>query len=67
MLIDTYYKKTPMGDFKAELYTDTQGYYIEFYSPTGSKIKRENFYGKSKFYVEDAAVNWVNGIKVLNG
>lgn len=67
MLVDTFYKNTPEGEFKAEMYTDSNGYYIHFYGPNGNLIKKEEFRGKSRYYVEDAAVNWVQGIKVLNG
>ena len=43
------------------------GYDIHYYGPGGDLIKTENFAGKSIYYVQDAAENWIAGIKVLNG
>jgi len=41
-------------------------YMIEYYI-NGKYKKSEIFEGVSQRYVEDAASNWVNGIKVLKG
>lgn len=50
----------------AEIYSGDDGYNIKFWI-NGNLIKTENFSGKSIHYVEDAAENWISGIKVLNG
>lgn len=50
----------------AEIYSDTNGYNIKFWV-NGNLVKTESFDGKSIHYVEDAAENWISGIKVLNG
>ena len=50
----------------AEIYSDVDGYNIKFWV-NGNWVKTESFSGKSIHYVEDAAENWISGIKVLNG
>lgn len=51
---------------RAEIYSDTDGYRIKYWV-NGDLTKTESFDGKSIHYVEDAAENWISGIKVLNG
>jgi hypothetical protein len=51
---------------KAEIYSAGQGYTINYYI-NGQFIKEEAIMGHSIHYVEDAAQNWISGIKVLNG
>lgn len=51
---------------KAEILSDVDGYNINFFINDNFQ-KTESFPGKSIHYVEDAAHNWINGIKVLNG
>ena len=51
---------------KAEIYSAGQGYTINYYI-NGEFIKEEAIVGHSIHYVEDAATNWIAGIKVLNG
>jgi hypothetical protein len=46
--------------------TEHQPYSIEYFV-NGKYTKTEKFEGVSLYYVEDAAENWLNGIKVLNG
>lgn len=51
---------------RAEIYSDVDGYNIQYYV-NNSLQKQESFAGKSIHFVEDAANNWISGIKVLNG
>jgi len=46
-------------DFKDELA------YIEYYDDNGKLFFTEEFLNKSIRYVEDAAENWAEGIKIL--
>ncbi len=46
--------------------TSHEPYTIEYYVD-GKYKQTEMFEGVSLYYVEDAAENWLNGIKVLNG
>jgi len=50
----------------AEIHQDINGYKIQYFIQD-EFIKEETFYDKSIHYVEDAAENWLDGIKVLNG
>jgi hypothetical protein len=50
----------------AEIHKDVNGYKIQFYIDD-NLVKEETFYDHSIHYVEDAAENWISGIKVLNG
>jgi hypothetical protein len=50
----------------AEIHKDMNGYKIQFYIDD-NLVKEETFYDHSIHYVEDAAENWISGIKVLNG
>ena len=50
----------------AEIHKDLNGYKIQFYIDN-NLVKEETFYDHSIHYVEDAAENWIAGIKVLNG
>jgi hypothetical protein len=67
MFLSRYVKESPEGEYRAEIHQNNLGYFIEYYGPTGLKIKTEDFSGKSIHYVKDAAENWVDGIKILNG
>jgi hypothetical protein len=51
---------------KAEIHTEGTEHTIQYYVNNNLQ-KMETFHGKSIFYVEDAATNWIAGIKVLNG
>lgn len=51
---------------KAEILSAGQGYTINYYI-NGQFIKEEAITGHSIHYAEDAAQNWISGIKVLNG
>lgn len=51
---------------RAEIYSDVDGYNIQFYVNDNLQ-KTESFVGKSIHFVESAATNWIDGIKVLNG
>lgn len=67
MLIKTLVKESGDGSYRAEIHqVNGTDYKIEYYGPTGS-IKSEPFKNSSIFYVENAAANWINSIRVLNG
>lgn len=53
--------------YRAEIHKDAEGTFSIQYFSEGTKIKQEVFEGKSIHYVEDAADNWIAGIKTLNG
>lgn len=65
-LIDTYIKETNNQRLEARIMKADIGYSIDFFV-NGDKVKTESYEGKSLYYVEDAASNWLEGIKVLNG
>lgn len=52
---------------RAEIYTAGQAGYTIRYHINGEFIKEETITGHSIHYVEDAANNWLAGIKTLNG
>ncbi len=68
MLISTYFKEATNAG-RAEVLKNEEGsyYYIDYYDAGGNKFFTEAFPGKSVQYVEDAAENWVSGIKMLRG
>jgi hypothetical protein len=68
MLISTYFKENA-NSARAEVMRNEAGeyYYIDYYDAGGNKFHTETFPGKSQVYAENAAENWTNGIKVLNG
>lgn len=51
---------------KAEIYAAGSAYTINYFI-NGDFVKEEAVAGKSIYYVEDMASNWISGIKVLNG
>lgn len=51
---------------RAEIHTADNTHSIQYFV-NGDLQKIETFEGKSIFYIEDAATNWISGIKVLNG
>jgi len=51
---------------RAEVFDTKEGYRIDYYGPSGL-LQSENFNGVSIHYVQDAAENWLQGIKKLNG
>ena len=66
MLLSTVVKESGGMLMRAEIHQDDNGYSIQYHGPNGH-IKTESFSGNSLAYVEEAAENWVAGIKVLNG
>ena len=62
MLLTVFERSEKM--MRAEIHELKEGYRIDFFGPNG-KIKSENFSGVSVHYVQDAAENWLSGIKVL--
>lgn len=51
---------------RAEIYSDVDGYNIKYFI-NDTLQTTESFAGYSIHFVEDAAENWIAGIKVLNG
>jgi hypothetical protein len=66
MMISAVVKESDGITMRAEIHDTPDGYSIHFYGANGF-IKSETYHGKSIHYVEDAAQNWIDGIKVLNG
>jgi hypothetical protein len=68
MLISTYFKENAQSA-RAEVLRNEAGeyYYIDYYDAGGNKFYTETFPGKSVYYVEDAAENWAQNLKVLQG
>lgn len=64
--VTTVYKEENGGRARADVLLEEGTYAIEFFDTRGEMIKREEFPGKSIAYVEDAAENWAEGIKLLN-
>lgn len=51
---------------RAEIFSDVDGYTVQYFVNNDFQLS-ESYAGKSIHYVEDAAHNWLGGIKVLNG
>lgn len=68
-LLSTYFKEGVDLGARAEVHeNDTRnGYLIRYFDQNGHHMMDEEFAGNSLRFVEDAAENWVLGIKVLNG
>jgi hypothetical protein len=67
MLLKTIFKESEHGQYRAEVYKETEtDFYIEYYGPTGH-IKGVPYKNSSVLFVEDMANNWLNSIRVLNG
>lgn len=67
VFLTTYYKESPEGQYRAEIHEGSHMFFVEYYSPSGQKLKTETFENKSIHYVTDAVENWAAGIKILNG
>jgi hypothetical protein len=52
---------------RAEVFQSKAGYYTDYYGPDGNLIRTETYENKSIHFVEDAAENWLSGVKQLNG
>ena len=66
-LINQFLGEKDGQQLRAEIYSaGGQGYTINYYI-NGQFIKEEAIMGHSIHYVEDAANNWLAGIKTLNG
>lgn len=63
MLLTTFHK----GQHRAEIHQNSEGYYIDYYGPSGIKMKTEYFQGESIQKVAIIAENWVPNTQVLNG
>lgn len=68
MLVNNFIKETGGVFLEAKIYkeNDSSHYSINYFV-NGVLQKTETFPDRSIFYVEDAAENWLNGIKKLNG
>ncbi len=66
MLLSTVFKESNGITMRAEIHDTPDGYEIQYYGSNGF-LKSETYHDKSIHYVESAAHNWVNNIKVLNG
>lgn len=51
---------------QADIYSGNNSYTIRYHI-NGNFVKEETITGHSIHYVEDAATNWLAGIKTLNG
>lgn len=67
-LVNQFLGEKDGQNLRAEIYSsaNTQGYTIRYHI-NGNFIKEETINGHSIHYVEDAAENWIAGIKTLNG
>jgi hypothetical protein len=52
-------------NLRATVYRENNEFLIDF-SVNGNQVKVERYPGKSIYFVEDAARNWLSGIKMLN-
>jgi hypothetical protein len=66
MLVNQFMKENGGSHLRAEIHSDPEGYSIRYFI-NGALSKEETFYENSIHYVEDAAENWLAGIKKLNG
>ena len=66
MLLTTFYKENS-STMRAEVHQSSTGYSIQFYGPNGVLIKEQSYADKSIHYVQEAAENWLSGVKNLNG
>jgi hypothetical protein len=66
MKVNEFLGERAGSQLRAELYSDSSGYNIKYFINNVHQTT-ESFAGKSIHYVEDAAHNWISGIKVLNG
>lgn len=67
MILTSYVKETPEGQYKAEISQGATGYIVEYFKPSGEKFNTEIYALQSIHYVTDAVENWIGGIKTLNG
>lgn len=65
-LVNTYIKETGATALSAQIHKNDVSFSIQYFI-NNELVKKEEFPGKSLFYVEGAAQNWLEGIKKLNG
>lgn len=65
--VDTYIKESEGSRLQATIYKENETNYSVTFSINGEDVLVENYPGKSIYYVEKAASNWIEGIKKLNG
>jgi hypothetical protein len=65
--IRTLVKEHNGATLEARILKNSHDPYVIEYFINGKFSQSETFEGVSLYYVEDAAENWLNGIKVLNG
>lgn len=66
MLVNQFLGEREGAQMRAEIHKSNDVYSCKYFI-NGNMQTEEAFPGKSIYYVEDAAVNWLQGIKVLNG
>lgn len=67
MFIAQYMKESPEGNYRVEIYENSDGYFIECYDPTGNRIKTQLYNGVDIYAVTAEATKWLSNIKVLKG
>lgn len=66
MIVNTIYKESGVGQYRAEIHkTSSDNYCVEYYSPSGH-IKSIEYKNSPVSVVENITVEWINSIKVLN-
>jgi uncharacterized protein YutD len=67
MLIKTFFKEQN-DKARAEIWHDADRvYHIDYFDYGGNKFKTEHFPNNSIHFVENAAENWVRGLRILQG
>lgn len=64
--LSTYYTDDNKGHCEVHIDLKDELLYIKYFDENGKRFFTEEFPGKSMRYVEDAAENWVMGIKKLD-
>lgn len=54
------------ASLRADIFSDVDGYTVQYFVNNDFQLS-ESYEGKSIHFVEDAAHNWLRGVKVLNG
>lgn len=67
MLLTSFYKESTSGQFRAEIHQSSSGYRIDYYTPTGAKMKSDDYPNTNINSVAAIAESWVNNAQILNG
>jgi hypothetical protein len=66
-VLSQYMQEHSEGRARAEVFRTNDGVYgARFYGPSGAFLKDELYAGHSEMYAENAAENYVMGIKTFN-